>query len=123
MSKLSQFLPFDPTIMRLQTLTDQQRSKAHLIAAFTRMQDILVRRKKDKSYQSEYKRYCRWLECNNMQHGNGFDYIKQTNVEAYFYQDVVSREGCWLNHINRVVSLLQWMLINIEKPCSTLVGM
>jgi hypothetical protein len=53
-----------------------------------------------------------------MQHGNGFDYIKQTNIEAYFCQDVVSREGR-LNHINRIVSSLQWMLVNVEKPRGT----
>jgi hypothetical protein len=90
-----------------------------LLAAFARMKDVVARRKKDRSYGSEYKRFCRWVEANYL--GLAADantYISRDTVDAYFFQEVVDRGG-QRNNINRIASSIQWCYDNIEQPGGT----
>jgi hypothetical protein len=98
----------------------QPAEPERLLAAFARMKNVLARRKKDRSYSTEYKRYCRFVEANGLRSADGgeSDYIHRDAVDAYFFRDVVNRGG-QKNNINRIASSIQWCYDNVEQPGGT----
>jgi hypothetical protein len=99
-------------------ITAQQRSEQRLAGALERMNTVLLRRKICRSYVGEYKKFCKWVEHNNMLHGDIIDYINRSNIDAYFCQDVVNRGG-QIGNVNRIMSAIQWFHDNVEKPRGT----
>jgi dimeric dUTPase (all-alpha-NTP-PPase superfamily) len=64
----------------------QPAKPEQLLAAFARMKDVLARRKKDRSYSTEYKRYCRFVEANGLRSADDGEsnYIHRNAVDAFF---------------------------------------
>jgi hypothetical protein len=92
---------------------------ARLLAAFARMKEVLERRNKCRTYSTEYKKYCRWVDSNNLrQAGDEVNFIHRDAIDSYFTREVVNRGG-QMNNINRICSSIQWFHDNVEQPGGT----
>jgi hypothetical protein len=87
-----------------------------LADALQRMKVILARRSKCRSYSGEYKKYCEWVEdSNHCRVGGGSKYIGRAAIDAHFCETIISRGG-QRNHINCIISAIQWAHDDIEQP-------
>jgi hypothetical protein len=73
------------------------------------MKNVLARRKKDRSYSTEYKRYCRFIEANGLcsAHDESNDYLHWDAVDSFFF-DAVNRGG-------QKTMVVPWQLKKIKK--------
>ena len=77
---------------------------AHRASNVSRIRDNTVC---DKSYISEYNRYCLWVAEQPELHTSEAPFITRTNVDHYFTRVVSARLGT-RNTVRRCVSSLQW---------------
>ena len=91
------------------------RSSEYRVAkAYAHIQDIISRKKIDRSYQNEYKAFVWWAETNGFRKpGTNCRYIHKPAVDEYFSRVVVDRHGA-TNHISRIHQALQWMYTHVE---------
>jgi hypothetical protein len=85
-----------------------------LSAAFSIMEEIGDKQRKDRTYRNEYKRYCKFMEAEGLQPDNVPVYITRDGVDLFFRLDVVFRP-INKNGMNRVVSSLQWAYDSVEN--------
>jgi hypothetical protein len=94
-------------------------AKQRLADALERTKLVLARRSKCRSYSGEYKKYCEWVEeSNHRRVGGGSKYINRAAIDAYFREKIISRGG-QRNHINHIVSAIQWAHDDVEQPGGT----
>jgi hypothetical protein len=94
-------------------------AEQRLADAQERMKLVLARKKICRSYPCEYKKYIAWVEeSSNRRPGMGSKYIHRAAIDRYFRQVVVNRGG-QKNHMNRIVSALQWGHDKVERPGGT----
>ena len=72
--------------------------------------------KKSSCYKREYRRYCAWVEANDLRAVDATDtYVNRLAVDSYFRTVVVHRNG-QLNSINKICSAIQWACNCVENP-------
>jgi hypothetical protein len=84
--------------------------------AMCKMAARLLIRKTSRTYQNEYKMYCRWVRDNlpTEELANG-RYITRSNIDAYYSRFVVHRNGM-MPTITRIAPALKWFYTNVEEP-------
>lgn len=86
-------------------------------AAWTNLKNQLTSRSKYRSNQTEYRKFCRFVEQSGLRSADVGDdpiYINRRSVDEYFRKVVISRPGN-KNTVTRIRNCLQYFYDNVER--------